>query len=120
MNINEELEKIKGVKISKISSFNSASDEEKLKRNEILATGLLTMYTYINLNNKDQDLNLAINSAIKKVGENKELIMYLVSFSMREILNVSRSALSKCKDIIHSGSIDFLNLGNDLELSRGM
>lgn len=120
MNINQELEKIKGVKISKISSFKNATDDEKLKRNETLATGLLTLYTYINLNSKEQDLNLSINSAIKKVSENPELIMYLVSFSMREILNVSRSALAKCKDIIHSGSIDFLNLGSDLELSRGM
>lgn len=120
MNINQELEKVESAKISKISYFKSATEEEKIKRNEALTTGLLTLYTYMNLNGKGQDLNSSINDAIKKVGENKELTMYLVSFSIREILNVSRSALSKCKDIIKSGTIDFLNLGNDLSLSRGM
>lgn len=120
MNINEELRKIKPIKISKISSFESASNDDKIKRKEALASGLLTYYTYINLNSKSEDLNSAINGAIKKVSENPELITYLVSFSIREILNVSRSALSKCKDIIHSGSIDFLNLGNNISLSRGM
>ena len=119
MNIEEKLEKIESVKITKISSVKSASDEEKLKRNETVAYGLLTLYTYINLSGK-QELNDSIKSAIKKVSENSDLIPYLISFSIREILNVSRSALSKCNDIIKSGAIDFLSLGNDLEFSRGM
>lgn len=120
MNINQEIEKLESVRISKVSSFKSASDDEKVVRKEALATGLLTLYTYVNLNTKNQDLNAAINGAIKKVGQNDDLTMYLVSFSIREILNVSRAALAKCKDIIKSGTIDFLNLGNDLSLSRGM
>lgn len=120
MNINGELEKIESVKITKITSCKNIPDDEKVKVNEALASGLLTLYTYVNLNTNGQDLNSAINAAIRKVAENPELTMYLVSFSMREVLNVSRAALAKCKDIIHSGSIDFLNLGTDLTLSRGM
>lgn len=120
MNINQEISKLESVRITKYTSVKNLSDDEKVKVNESLATGLLTLYTYVNLNSKETDLNAAINEAIRKVGQNPELTMYLVSFSIREILNVSRAALSKCKDIIHSGSIDFLNLGNNLELSRGM
>ena len=91
-----------------------------LKRNETITFGLLTLYTYINLSDKKQDLNDAIKVAISKVSESPELTPYLISFSIREILNVSRSALAKCTDIIKSGAIDFLNLGSELSLSRGM
>lgn len=119
MNINQEMQSLNPIKITKISSINSVSAEEKSKRNETVTFGLLTLFTYINL--KKQELNEAIKSAISKVSQNKELVPFLVSFSIREILNVSRSALSKCTDVIKSGAIDFLNLGNtDLGLSRGM
>lgn len=116
----DKVNNIKGVKITKISSYESASEEEKIKRNETITFGLLTLYTYINLSDKKQDLNDAIKVAIQKVSENPELTPYLISFSIREILNVSRSALAKCTDILRSGAIDFLNLGNELNLSRGM
>ena len=116
----DKINNIESVKISKISSFASASEEEKIKRNETITFGLLTLYTYINLSDKKQDLNDAIKVAISKVSENPELTPYLITFSIREILNVSRSALAKCTDIIKSGAIDFLNLGNELSLRRGM
>ena len=116
----DKIKNIESVKITKISSFDSASEEEKIRRNEVVTFGLLTLYTYINLSDKKQDLNDAIKIAISKVGENPELTPYLISFSIREILNVSRSALAKCTDIIKSGAIDFLNLGSELSLSRGM
>lgn len=116
----DKIKNIESLKITKISSFDSASEEEKIQRNETVTFGLLTLYTYINLSDKKQDLNDAIKVAISKVSESPELTPYLISFSIREILNVSRSALAKCTDIIKSGAIDFLNLGSELSLSRGM
>lgn len=120
MNLNQDNNNFEMKKISKISTFDSVSKEEQEKRNEILATGLLTLHTYKNLSEKKYDLNEAIKSAMDEVGKNHNLVSYLTSYSMRDILTVSRAAIGRCKEVIKAGSIDFLNLGNNISLSRGM